>query len=414
VSGALAPLRARQFRLLFLGRTISFAGSAMAPVALAFAVLELTGSKTDLGLVLAARSIPQVVFLLVGGVWADRLSRHRVMVASNVLSGAAQAAIAVLLVTGAAEIWHLAALAAVNGFAAAFFFPASQGVVPQTVPAESLQSANSLLRLGLNATSITGAALGGVLVAATSPGAAIAFDAASYWLAALFLARMRLPAGLRLAGSRFSGELREGWREFRSRTWLWTIVLQFAVVNAAWVGAESVLGPVVADEDLGGAAAWGAIVACQSAGLVVGGLAMLRLRPRRILLAATFGMLLTLPVLVALAVPLPVVAVAACAFVAGLGLEVFGVLWDTTMQQEIPAEKLSRVYSYDALGSFVLVPVGLAVAGPVAAAVGTSEALLLAGAVNLAATLAVLGVRDVRTLRRRIPVREPEPELAAA
>jgi hypothetical protein len=125
-------------------------------------------------------------------------------------------------------------------------------------------------------------------------------------------------------------------------------------------------------------------------------------------------MLLTLPVLVALAVPLPVVAVAACAFVAGLGLEVFGVLWDTTMQQEIPAEKLSRVYSYDALGSFVLVPVGLAVAGPVAAAVGTSEALLLAGAVNLAATLAVLGVRDVRTLRRRIPVREPEPELAAA
>jgi MFS family permease len=409
VSDALAPLRAREFRFLFAGRTISFAGSAMAPVALAFAVLELTGSKTDLGLVLAARSIPQIVFLLVGGVWADRLSRHRVMVASNLVSGAAQAAVAVLLLTGAAEVWHLAAFAAVNGCASAFFFPASQGVVPQTVPAESLQSANSLLRLGLNATAITGAAVGGLLVAATSPGAAIAVDAGTYALAALFLGRMRLPAALRVAGSRFLGELRDGWREFRSRTWLWVIVVQFAFVNAAWLGAVSVLGPVVADEELGGAAAWGAILACQSAGLVVGGLVLLRLRPRRILLAATLGMLLTVPVLVALAVPLPVVVVAACAFVAGLGIEAVGVLWDTTMQQEIPAEKLSRVYSYDALGSFVLIPIGLAVAGPVADLLGTTETLLLAAGLNLATTLAVLTVRDVRTLHRRTVVVEPIP-----
>jgi MFS family permease len=409
VSDALAPLRAREFRFLFAGRTISFAGSAMAPVALAFAVLELTGSKTDLGLVLAARSIPQIGFLLVGGVWADRLSRHRVMVASNLVSGAAQAAVAVLLLTGAAEVWHLAVFAAVNGFASAFFFPASQGVVPQTVPAESLQSANSLLRLGLNATAITGAAVGGLLVAATSPGAAIAVDAGTYALAALFLGRMRLPAALRVAGSRFLGELRDGWREFRSRTWLWVIVVQFAFVNAAWLGAMSVLGPVVADEELGGAAAWGAILACQSAGLVVGGLVLLRLRPRRILLAATLGMLLTVPVLVALAVPLPVVVVAACAFVAGLGIEAVGVLWDTTMQQEIPAEKLSRVYSYDALGSFVLIPIGLAVAGPVADLLGTTETLLLAAGLNLATTLAVLTVRDVRTLHRRTVVVEPIP-----
>jgi MFS family permease len=401
---ALEPLRAREFRLLFLGRIISFTGSAMAPVALAFAVLELTGSKTDLGLVLAARSIPQIVFLLVGGVWADRLSRHHVMVASNVVSGASQAAVAVLLLTGAAEVWHLAAFAAVNGFASAFFFPASQGAIPQTVPAPLLQSANSVLRLGLNATSISGAALGGLLVAATSPGTAIAIDAASYGLAALVLAQMRLPAAVTAAASHFLGELREGWQEFRSRTWLWVIVIQFAFVNAAWVGADSVLGPVVADEHLGGAAAWGVVLACQSAGLIVGAVAMIRFRPRRMLLAATLGMLLTLPVLVALAVPLHVVAVAALGFVAGVGLEIFGVLWDTTMQQEIPPEKLSRVYSYDALGSFVLIPIGLAVVGPVAEAIGTSETLLLAAALNLLATVAVLAVHDVRTLRRRIPV----------
>jgi MFS family permease len=409
VSGALAPLREREFRLLFAGRTVSLLGSAMAPVALAFAVLELTGSKTDLGLVLAARSLPQIVFLLVGGVWADRLSRHHVMVASNVVSGLSQAVLAGLLLTGTAEIPYLAALAAANGIAAAFFFPASTGIVPQTVPGRVLQSANSLLRLGLNGTSITGAALGGLLVAATSPGVAIAADAASYGLAALLLARMRLPASLRLAGSGFFAELHDGWREFRSRTWLWAIVLQFAFVNAAWVAADSVLGPVVASEHLGGAAAWGVILAFQSAGLLVGGVLLLRLRPRRMLLAATFGMLLTLPVLVALAVPLPVLAVAAFAFVAGLGLELFGVLWDTTMQQEIPSEKLSRVYSYDALGSFVLIPLGFAAVGPVADLIGTRETLLLAAGLNLVATVAVLGVRDVRTLRRRDPLAEPEP-----
>ena len=406
---ALEPLRAREFRLLFLGRTISLAGTAMAPVALAFAVLELTGSKTDLGLVLAARSIPQVVFLLVGGVWADRLSRHHVMVASNVLSCAAQAAVATLRLTGAAEVWHLAALAAVNGFASAFFFPASQGLIPQTLPGELLQSGNTLLRLGLNATSITGAAVGGLLVAATSPGAAIAVDAASYGLAAVVLAQMRIPRAVTEAGTRFLHELREGWDEFRSRTWLWVIVLQFAFVNAAWVGADSVLGPVVADEHLGGAAAWGAVLASQSAGLIVGGIVMFRLRPQRMLLTATLGMLLTVPVLVALAVPLHVVAVAALGFLAGVGLEIFGVLWDTTMQQEIPPERLSRVYSYDALGSFVLIPVGFAVVGPVAEAIGTSETLLLAAALNFLTTLAVLAVHDVRTIRRRTSIVSPEP-----
>jgi MFS family permease len=403
---ALAPLREREFRLLFTGETVSFLGTAMAPVALAFAVLELTGSKTDLGLVLAARSVPQVIFLLVGGVWADRLPRNHVMVASNLLSGVAQAAVAALLLSGAAEVWHLAALAALNGFASAFFFPAAQGAVPQTVPAASLQSANSLLGLARNATYITGAALGGLIVAATSPGTAIAVDAASYGLAALALAAMRLPPGLRQAGSGFLAELAEGWQEFRSRTWLWAIVLQFAFVNAAWVGAESVLGPVVADEELGGAAVWGLILATQSAGLVVGGLVLLRLRPRRLLLSATIGVLMTLPVLVALAIPMSVVAIAACAFAAGLGLELFGVLWNTTMQQEIPADRLSRVYSYDALGSFVLIPIGFAVVGPVANALGTTETLLLAATLNLLATLAVLASRDVRTLQRRLPPAE--------
>ena len=186
-----APLREREFRLLFAGRTVSLLGNAIAPVALAFAVLDLTGSKTDLGLILAAREIPLVVFLLAGGVWADRLPRNRVMVGANV-SGLSQATVAALLIVGEAEIWQLAALAAVNGGASAFYFPASGGAVPQTVPESMLQEANALLSLTVNATQIAGAAVAGFLVAAFGSGIGIAVDAAAYLLAAMILAAMRL------------------------------------------------------------------------------------------------------------------------------------------------------------------------------------------------------------------------------
>ena len=386
------PFGQREFRLLFLGRTTSIVGNAFANVALAFAVLDLTGSKADLGYVLASRSLPQVVFLLAGG--------HRVMVASNVLSGLSQGAVAALLLSGHARVWHLAALAAVNGASSAFFFPASTGILPQTVPRPMLQSANALLRLGLNGGFIGGAALGGLVVGATSPGTGIACDAASFLLAALFVGFMRIPASLRMEGSSFVGELVEGWREFSSRPWLWAIVLQFGFVNAAEQGSEQVLGPAIAKAHLGGATAWGLILTAQSVGLVAGGLVLLRLRPERLLRAATLGFLLTVPFLLALSVPVALAGVVAGAALAGIGIEVFQVLWDTTLQQEIAQEKLSRVSSYDALGSFVLIPLGLAAAGPIAQVVGTRPTILGAAALSLTATLAVLLVRDVRTIRR--------------
>jgi MFS family permease len=391
----------RPFRLLFLGRTISFIGSAFANVALAFAVLELTGSKADLGYVLAARSLPQVLFLLVGGIWADRLPRHRVMVMSNIASGASQGAIAVLLLTGRAQVWHLIVLAAVNGLSSAFFFPAAVGIVPQTVPRRMLQSANSLLSLGSNASFIGGAALGGLVVAATSPGVGIAVDAASFFLAALFLALIRLPASLRMEASNFFAELAEGWREFVSRAWLWSIVLQFGFVNAIQLGVEGVLGPAIAQDQLGGAAAWGLILTAESIGLILGGLILLRVRPRRMLLAATLGYLLTVPFLLGLAGPAPLVVLVVVAALAGIGTETFGILWETTFQQEIPEEKYSRVSSYDALGSFVLIPLGVAIAGPTAELIGTRATILTAAAISVTATLAVLFVRDVRTIERR-------------
>jgi MFS family permease len=398
----LGPLREREFRLLFAGRTISMAGSAMAPVALAFAILNtLHGSATDLGLVLTARQVPAVLFLLFGGVLSDRLPRHRVMVASNLVSGASQAVAATLLLASHAQLWELAALAALNGSSSAFFWPASTGIVPQTVSLPMLQQANATLRLALNATNIMGAAIGGLLVAATSPGWAIAFDAATYGLAALTIGAMNLPAGLRIEGSTVLLELQVGWRDFWSRQWLWAIVLQFGIVNAVENGAVQIFGPTVAKEHLGGPAAWGAILTATSLGLVSCGLMMLRWRPRRILLVATLAVFpLVLPLL-ALAGPATLVVVIAAGFAAGFSVEIFGVLWDTAMQQEIPLDKLSRLSAYDALGSLILTPVALAALGPIGVALGTRATLIGCAALTIVATAPVLLSRDVRTLERR-------------
>ena len=257
----------------------------MAPIGLAFAVLDtLHGSRTELGLVLAARAIPNAAFILLGGVIADRLPRHLVMVTSNVASMATQGAVAALLLTGNAEVWQLVVLSALNGTVAAFFFPASQGIVPQTVPEPMIQQANALLRLALNAANVFGAALGGVLVAAAGPGWAIAIDAASFGAAALFTAMLSLPEVVREQAPNFVRELAEGWAAFRSRAWLWSIVAQFSILNAAFVGAFQVLGPVQANAHYDGARTWGLILGAEAAGLICGGLVMLRARPQRMLL----------------------------------------------------------------------------------------------------------------------------------
>ena len=407
MTDALAPLRERTFRLLFLGRTISLLGSAVAPIALAFAVLDtLEASATALGVVLAAEWVPRILFILLGGVWADRLPRNLVMVGSNLLSGAGQAVAAVLLLTGSAEVWHLVALQLMRGIAQSFFFPASQGVVPQTVPAERLQQANAILRLSMNAILIGGTALGGLTVAAVGPAWALAFDAATYGVSAWFLWLMRLPARVREAGSRFVDELREGWDEFRSRTWLWAIVVGAMAGNMARMGGLFVLGPVVAQKELGGASAWGAILAAESVGLVAGGLLALRLRPRRPLLAGQVALLAMAPTLALLAQPAPVAVIACAAFGAGVGLEVFSVFWDTTLQREVPLDVLSRVSSYDALGSFVAIPAGMTAAGPLADAIGLEQTLWIAFAVAVGSVLFGLAFSEVRNLET---VAAPEP-----
>jgi MFS family permease len=384
----------------------------VAPIALAFAVLDLTGSKTDLGLVLTANWVPQIILVLFGGVFADRLPRNLVMVGSNLVSGVGQATIALLLLTHHAELWQLIAIQIVRGSAMAFFFPASQGLVPEAVRPSLLQQANALLGMTKNGTVILGAALGGVLVATAGSGWALAFDGATYIASAAVLGAMHLPRADRIETPNVLCELAQGWHEFSSRTWLWVIVACAAVGNTVWMGASQVLGPLVAKEYLGGAASWGLILACQGVGLLVGGLLMLRFHPRRPLFVGMgFFTVAALPIVFLASLrSTPVIAFGY--FVAGVSLEIFSVAWATALQEHVPLEKISRVSAYDALGSLVLVPIGLSLAGPVADAIGLTEALWLAAILGTSSTLIGLTVRDVRDLRRReVKPRVAEPAL---
>jgi MFS family permease len=408
-------LRSRNFRLLLACDIISVLGSAVSYVALPFAVLAIGGSASDIGYVSASSMVAMMAFLLFGGAVADRLPRHRLIVAADSLLALAQAASAVLVLTGHARAWELAALAAVSGAGLGFFMPAAQGLLPQTVDdAAQLSQANAMSRVGANSAQIGGAAIGGIIVGLAGPGWGLAADAASFAIAAALRVGMRFPALPPMAPTRMLRQLQEGWQEFVSRRWLWAIVLQFSFLCAITFGTISVLGPLVADSRLGGARSWGAVMAAYAAGSVLGGLVMLRIRFSRMLLAGTLAVPVFALLLFALAARLSVPLVAAAACTAGAFAEVFAVNWTTTMQQEIPPTLLSRLSSYDILGSMALAPIGTAIAGPLATAFGTSAVLTVGGVLIVVITLPVLCVPEVRRLRRRLPGPDPAPALDSA
>lgn len=408
--GMLAPLRYPPFRFLVIGRLVTMFGTAMAPIALAFAVLDLTGSVRDLGLVVAARSVVNVVFLLLGGVVADRLPRRLVMVVSSVLAAVTQGMVATLVMTGTATVPLLMVLGAVNGMVAAFALPASAAILSQTIPDGIRKQANAINRLGFNASMIVGASIGGLLVAAFGPGWGLIVDAATFIAAAACFGLVRVTAVPLKAAKRPStvAELREGWHEFTGRTWLLVVVVCFGPINAAIVGGVQVLGPAVADETVG-RRVWGVVLAAQTAGMIAGGVLAMRLRVRRMLRLGVLCMAGEALLLAALAIAPPAAVLIGSAFVAGMALEQFGVAWETTMQQQIPADRLARVYSYDMLGSFIAIPAGEVAAGPLAQAIGTGPALLVAAGVVLMAVIGMLASRDVRQLEHRTPPVEPAP-----
>jgi len=407
LAGRVGALAERNFRLVFTSTTISALGDGVSTIALAFAVLQISGSPTSLGLVIAARQVAAAGITVAAGVWADRLPRHLVLVAAATVQGSVQAVSGALVLSGHATVALLAGLAFAYGLADGFVIPASQGLIPHVVSAVRLQQANALLGLSRSLLGVFGPTLGGVLVVLGTPGAALLVDAASFGVAAFLLRRLSLaPRDEEIEPEPFFAELRAGWREFRRQTWIWTTIVFFGIGNCAGA-ALAVLGPVVAKRQLGGAGAWAAIVAVEGGGAIVGGLIALRIRPSRPLVASVvaatpYGLLMLM-----LGLHVPLAGLLAVSGFAGASLAIHLTMWFTVFQQQVPEEARSRVSSYDSLGSFVLMPLGAAIAGPVAAIAGVSATLIGAASIAFACILVVIAQPSVWAIGRA-----PEPVLA--
>lgn len=397
----LLVLKDRSVLALLSARSVSLLGNAVMPIALAFAILEMPGgSATVLGLVLATRMVTQLLFVLLGGVFADRLPKQRLMVGADIAAGTIQVVAALLLIGGSASPAALAGLAALSGAAAALFEPASRSVMPALVDGDALQSANALLKLSMRGGSILGAALGGVLVAVMGAGYTLLVDAGTFFVSALLLTLVRTvpPAATQGPAKTMIAALREGWQEFTARQWVWVMVTQMAVVNVLLAGSFYVLGPVVAKQSYGGATGWSTVLTVQAIGFVAGTLVAMRIRPARPIRVAalsTAGFPLSLFLLAAGA---PLAAVCVATFAAAIFIDIYEVMLDTTLQTNIPPEVLSRVMSYEALGTFALVPLGSAIAGPVSRGLGVGPTLAWAGALIVAAGVLTVLLPSIRAV----------------
>jgi MFS family permease len=394
------PLRHRNFRLLVTGTTTSALGNAITPVALAFAVLDLGGSAAQLGLVVAAFALADVVTVLFGGVLGDRVPRQLMLEGSSAACVLTQGVLAVMLVGGWAGIPLLAGIGVLNGCLGALSQPSSSALTRMTVPERLISSAVALRGLLQTSAGVVGFAAGGVLVAATGSGWAIGVDALTFAVAAYCFSRLDVPH-TRPEGARGSmlADLGEGLREVLRHTWLWLLIGQALLYHLFFSGAQSVLGPIVVSHDFG-RSAWGVALGSLMAGFVVGGLVCLRWRPRRSLYVGTALLSLTALFPFAMAVGGALPLVLGGAFLHGFGLQVFDVQWQVAIQENVPEDKLARVYSFDAVGSFVARPLGLVLTGPVAEVVGFGRWLVVVGAVMGGSALLSLLFAEVRGLER--------------
>ena len=393
-------LAIRDFRLLLADRVLAPAAFAFSLVGVSFAVLNAThGSTTALSDVLAAQIAPSVVFVLLGGVIADRVAPQKVIVAGNAMIAAGEGLFGLLVLTGHPALWQMIALECVTGTGMALFYPASTALLPRIVPADSMQQASAVSRLAMNAAQMGGAVLAGFCVAAIGPGWALTICGTGMLGTLPLMTALRVTSAERGQDASMVRELREGWSEFRSRSWIWVTTLQFAVVLMAWYGAFTVLGPAVARAHLGGAAAWGAITGAESLGLIAGGMASLRFspqRPIRFVVLSGAGIAFA-PLALAMLWPLPLICVEA--FVLGIVMEIMMVQWTVALATNVPADKLARVSSYDALGVTVAMPAGAVIAGPVAAWISLAGTQYAAAALILIASALALIPRSVRQFR---------------
>ena len=399
------------FKKLFVARTISNVGNGITPIALAFGVLHLPGATpTSLSIVLAAQALPLVLLLPVGGVYADKLGRAKVIAVTDIILSFFIMLIAVLFITGNATVPILAIIGVIYGSLNAFWYPAMSALTPEVVSDHHLQGANGYVAMAQNGGLIAGSALGGILVATLGSGIAIAIDSITFLVAGLLVFSFRHVSLPSKSEDSMLSDLTHGWRVFLSYRWVVVIVASFSLINMVWRGSEEVMGPVLALEIYSGASGWAVVLGAQAFGLLVGAYLGTRVNPRKPMVA---GMLVTLalPVfMVVLALQSPLIIVAISAFFLGIALDVFYVVWITVLQRKVPRESLSRVSSYDAMGSLMFGPIGLALAGPLIGGVGATVAFGIAGAIALAAIIGALVFPSVRALTNEIEVSEPRPQ----
>ena len=405
-----ALLRDGNFTRYLIGSSVSTLGSGMSTVALAFAVLGM-GGVTDLGIVLLAREVPLIVFVLLGGVFADRIRRRTILVSTDLVKALTQGLTAVLFFSGHADLLTVVVLQVIFGTANAFEGPAQTGLVREVASSESLQEANALLHLSSSVFNIVGPALGALIVAAGSPALALAIYAASFLVSATLTLSLRLAGVVRMTGTSVLVELRGGWHEFIDRRWAVAMVISFGLFQLTFFPALNVLGPSVAQTQLGGPATWGLMLALQSVGAVVGGVVSLHLKVARPLVACQLFVVPSGLLLVGLAVPLPVPLLVLISAAVGFGFAAGGTYWITALQQNVPEHALSRISSFDWLGSVAFNPIGYALIGPLATTIGTSQALVACGVINVMVAVGVTFVPSVR--RIRMVTASAQPEISA-
>ncbi|MFG2975688.1 MFS transporter [Streptomyces sp. NPDC048331] len=409
--GSFSALRHKPFTLFLLARLVSMSGTAMAPVALAFAVFGFDSSPASLAIVLAANTAPQFVLLLVGGVIADRFSRRRVVVLGNVVPAVTQGCVALLVATGTATTGRIALFAALAGCASALTQPAMNSLLPQLVGPGELQQANALMRLPVNVIRVLAPAAGGALVAFFGPELTLGWDAASFAVAAILCSRLDVSGPAKTTASVFR-DFKDGWKEFSRLSWVWTYTLSGTVVVALWLGGYQLLGPVLAGSSGLGAPSWGIVQGAFAAGLLLGGIVSLRWKPSRIMVVCVCANLpLALPFL-ALAWGAPLAVLAGAAVMAGVGLDIAIVCWNTAMQEQLPSEVLGRVNSFSSAGELMSVPLGYLVVGAAATSLGTESVLFWSAVLMTAASLVLLLAPSVRAVRR-LPT-DPGPAVEAA
>ena len=414
-AGTTEILRHAPFRHQFMASSLSMVGSALTPVALALGVLQVTGSPAQLGIVLAAYSVPQVLFMLVGGVWADRLPRQRVMMGADGVRVVTQTLMGVLLVLGHTPLWSMVVLQALCGTASAFFLPASVGLVADTAPEGRRQEANALLSLTRNLTGTIGPIVASGLVVAIGAGWALVVDGLTFAASMYFLHLLTLPprpAGQHEEEPSVWRELVDGWREVSRRSWVWSSIVYAMVFNLAFATFQ-VLGPATLVSRDSGAWTWGLLVAGLGLGQLLGNTLALSWRPELPMFAGRLVMFGGAPILLLLGLHSPLWVLALASVVCGVAISLPDTLWDVALQEHIDGSALSRVVSFDFLGSLLLRPVGLGLAAALAGVVGTTQTLVVAGLVMLVATAVSLADPMVRHLRRE-PATVPAPQTTTA